>query len=193
VKRTKRIPILQALKEAGARVGLRLVRFGPAPMKECDMNHKKYMRAAIKSAYEGIAEKEGGPFGACIVRKGKVIAIAHNTVLRDNDPTCHAEINGIRAACQILKTPFLRGCTVYSTTEPCPMCFSAIHWAQCKNIVYGTAIEDVARLGFNELSIHNDTLIAMGRSPILIAAKNVLMPECQNLLLAWRKSNLKTY
>ena len=87
---------------------------------------KKWMKKAIRSAYLGMKKSAGGPFGACIVHKGKAIAAAYNTVLRSQDATCHAEINAIRTASRELKTFDLSGCAIYSTTEPCPMCFAAL-------------------------------------------------------------------
>ena len=95
----------------------------------------------------------GGPFGACLVRGDEVLAVAHNTVLKDQDPTSHGETNAIRLAARKLQSFDLSGCEIYSTTEPCPMCFAAIHWARIGRLIYGTAIIEVARLGFNELTL----------------------------------------
>ena len=124
---------------------------------------KKGMKLAIRSVRQGIGRSEGGPFGAVIVRGGQAIAVAHNTVLKDRDATCHAEVNAIRIASRKLKRFDLSDCIIYSTTEPCPMCFSAIHWARIKKIVYGTTTADAARIGFNELRIADALL--KGRSP----------------------------
>ena len=95
------------------------------------------MKLALCSAQWGIKRSAGGPFGAVIVYKGRALSVAHNTVLKKNDPTCHAEINAIREASRKLKTFDLRHCVIYSTTEPCPMCFAAIHWARIPLVVYG--------------------------------------------------------
>src|SRR5690349_199264 len=116
------------------------------------------MRKAIQEAFKNVRQPSGGPFGACLVRGSRVLAVARNTVLRDQDPTCHAEINAIRLGARRLKTFDLSGCVIYSTTEPCPMCFSALHWARIDAVIYGTGIPDVHRLGFNELTIPNPTL-----------------------------------
>ncbi len=142
------------------------------------------MRRAIQEAAGHLQEVEGGPFGACLVRQGAVLAVAHNTVLRDNDPTCHAEINAIRLAARQLNTYDLSGCDLYSTTEPCPMCFAAIHWARLDNLVYGTAIREVAALGFNELLIGNRQLKDLGGSPVAIYP-GFLLEECRELLQQW--------
>jgi tRNA(Arg) A34 adenosine deaminase TadA len=130
-----------------------------------------FMELAIRAARAGMKRHDGGPFGACLVRNGRPLATSHNRVLRACDATCHAEINAIRAASRKLKTPFLRNTVLYSTTEPCPMCFAAIHWAQIPLVVYGTSITDVARRGFNELSIENSELKKLGKSPVKLVRK----------------------
>ena len=142
------------------------------------------MRMAIRSAVSGIQKSEGGPFGACLVKNGKVIATAHNRVLKNKDATCHAEINAIRLASKKLRTYDLSGCVIYSTTEPCPMCFSAIHWACLDRVIYGTSIKDVQRRGFNELSIPSRTMKKLGKSKVKITAR-FRRKECLNLLKAW--------
>lgn len=142
------------------------------------------MRRALKETLEHLAAIDGGPFGACLVKGAEVLAVAHNTVLRDNDPTCHAEINAIRLAAHRLRSYDLSGCALYSTTEPCPMCFAAIHWAKIDYLVYGTAIADVAALGFNELTIGNAEMKAAGNSPVVIYP-HFLEEECRELLQRW--------
>lgn len=151
---------------------------------------KKWMRYAIRSAYEGIRKSEGGPFGAVIVCQNNVIAVAHNRVLRDKDATCHAEINAIRTASKKLKRFDFSGCVIYSTTEPCPMCFSAIHWARISKIIYGTAIADVQRRGFNELSISCHQMKRAGHSRVRIRA-GFLRKECLELLKVWDEKESK--
>jgi len=110
---------------------------------------KKWMKLAIDSATAGMTRQAGGPFGACIVRKGKAVAVSHSTVLKSCDATCHAEINAIREASKKLKRYDLSDCTVYSTTEPCPMCFSAIHWARIPAVYFGTGIPFSCHRPFN--------------------------------------------
>ena len=150
------------------------------------------MVLAIKSALEGIKRGEGGPFGAAIVRNGVVLAVAHNTVLRDKDPTAHAEINAIRLAAKKLGTYDLSGAEIYSTTEPCPMCFGAIHWARISRLYYGTSIEDVAALGFNELRLPVLKIKELTGVPVEIIP-NYKRDKCLELLEAWKKLNLPTY
>jgi len=147
--------------------------------------HEHYMRLALGEAYRGIHKGEGGPFGACVVRKGSVVAVAHNRVLKSRNPTLHAEVVAIGRASRRLGTHLLEGCAIYSTTEPCPMCFSAIHWARIGSVYFGTTVPDVKRLGFNELTISNVTLKRLGRSPMRLHA-GLLRAECRRLLSDWK-------
>ncbi len=110
----------------------------------------KYMRMAIKEAYKGIESGHGGPFGAVIVKDSKVIAKGHNSVLKNNDPTCHGEIEAIRKASKKLNTYDLSGCTLYTTAEPCPMCLGAILWANIDKVYYGCNIFDTEDIGFRD-------------------------------------------
>jgi len=146
------------------------------------------MHLALREASRGMKGGQGGPFGACIVRDGLIVAIAHNRVLVSGNPTQHAEVVAIGRAAKHLGIHVLEGCTIYSTTEPCPMCFSAIHWAQIDRIVFGTGIADVKRLGFNELSISNTTLKRLGRSRVVL--DQCSKRECTDLLKSW--ANLET-
>lgn len=141
------------------------------------------MRLAVREARKNLKTLDGGPFGACIVRDGRVLAAARNTVLR-HDATCHAEVNAIRKASNILKTFDLSECLIYSTTEPCPMCFSAIHWARIPGIVFGTGIADARKAGFRELEISNAALKALGKSRIRLHG-GFLRDECIKLFEDW--------
>jgi len=152
---------------------------------------KRFMGKAIMKALEGMT-KGNSPFGSCIVKGGTVVAVAHNTVLTKKDATNHAEINAIREACRKLKTYDLRGCVIYSTTEPCPMCFSAIHWARIDGIVYGTCTNDVDKLGFGELTICDVELKREGRSGVRIKG-GFMKKECMELLNTWKRKGGKTY
>jgi len=142
------------------------------------------MSRALAEARRNLRRPAGGPFGACIVRGGEVIAVARNTVLSHHDPTRHAEVSAIRLAARRLGRHELSGCTIYSTTEPCPMCFAAIHWAGIDAVVYGTRIADVARLGFRELTISNRTMRRLGGGTVRIVG-GVLRAECLALLREW--------
>ncbi len=147
---------------------------------------------AALEGLRGIKRGHGGPFGAVIVKSGKIIASAHNTVLGTNDPTRHAEVNAISAAAKKLSSYDLKGCAIYSSTEPCPMCFSAIHWARIPRIVYSTTIGDVKKLGFNELTISNQTLKKLGKAKLRL--KRVKNKACADLLAIFASlKNRRTY
>jgi guanine deaminase len=114
----------------------------------------KWMQIAFNEATEGILKNDGGPFRSVIMKDDIVIAQAHNTVLRTNDPTAHTEVNAIRLASSKLKTFDLSECTLYTTCMPCPMCLGAIMWARIKNVYYGAKEEDAAKIGFDDLEFY---------------------------------------
>lgn len=150
------------------------------------MNEQEFMHTAIQKAREGIAAGQS-PFGSAIVKDGQLVAATHNTVWRDGDPTAHAEVNCIRAAAKSLGTIFLHGCTLYSTTEPCPMCLSAIHWAKIERVVYGATIADAVAAGFCELCVDAKVLAEMGKSPLKVES-GLLQAECADLFREWLAS-----
>ncbi len=123
-------------------------------MKDIDYN-PEYMDLAARLSAENV-DRGGGPFGAVIVREGEIIATGVNSVTLDNDPTAHAEVSAIRAACRKLDTFQLKGCIVYSSCEPCPMCLSALYWAGIKKIFYGNTKEDAATIGFSDKFIYEE-------------------------------------
>ena len=133
------------------------------------MSEEKFMRLAIEKAREGM-EKGQSPFGACVVKNGEVISCVHNVVWQTTDITAHAEVHAIREACKKLGVVDLEGCVIYSTCEPCPMCFSAIHWANISKIVFGGRIADAQDGGFSELTISNEEMKKLGGSPVEIVA-----------------------
>ena len=110
----------------------------------------KFMKIALNEAKKGIAAGHGGPFGAVIVKDGKVVGKGHNHVVANNDPTCHGEIDAIRKACKKLKTFDLTGCEIYTTGYPCPMCFCAILWANIEKVYYGCNTTDTEIIGFRD-------------------------------------------
>lgn len=152
---------------------------------------EKFMRMAIEAAREGIKGGEGGPFGATIVCGDEVVAVAHNTVLKDGDPTAHAEINAIRAASK-KKGISLEGCEIFSTVEPCPMCFAAIHWARIPVVVFGAGIEDAAGHGFNEIPLTNEEIVEVANLRTKIVS-GLLKKECVQLLRDYDKLEGKKY
>lgn len=125
------------------------------------------MRLAIETTRAAVANGQS-PFGAVITRGNEIVVATHNVVFATTDITAHAEVNAIRQACAKLKTIDLAGCTIYSTTEPCPMCFSAIHWANIDRIVYGTNIADALAAGFKELTISNFDMKRLGGAKVRI-------------------------
>jgi len=135
--------------------------------KHARKTDRYFMGLAIRKAAQGIGRRQT-PFGACIVLNGKNISCEHNVVWKTTDITMHAEIHALRTACRRLGTVDLAGATIYSTCEPCPMCFSACHWAGISRIVYGTSIRDAARIGFRELAVSNRALKRMAKSPVRI-------------------------
>lgn len=157
-----------------------------------DVKHEAYMRIAIEAAEEGIMHGQT-PFGACIVKNGEVISSGHNQVWGATDITAHAEIRVIREACRKLGTVDLSGCVIYSTCEPCPMCFSACHWANISKIYYGAVIEDAKRAGFRELTISNEEMKELGNSPIDLEG-GILQEDCTALFDKWLASGeARTY
>ncbi len=156
------------------------------------MNNEKFMRLAINKAMQGI-KKGQTPFGACIVKDGEIISCSHNVVWKNTDITAHAEINAIRTACRKLKGIDLSGCTIYSTCEPCPMCFTACHWAKIDKIIFGARIKDAQKFGFNECAISNKKMKQSGKSPIEIRG-DFLRKENIDLFKLWfNQKNKKAY
>jgi guanine deaminase len=109
-----------------------------------------FMKIAIMEAEKGIRKRDGGPFGAVIVKDGVVIARGHNRVISTHDPTAHAEMVVIREASSFLKRFDLSDCELYTTCEPCPMCYAAAHWAKIKKLYYGATRQDAADIGFDD-------------------------------------------
>src|SRR5215475_14133747 len=124
-----------------------------ASATEKDREHMRHAIELMRKA--GVLEKTGGPFGCVIVRDGEVLAATGNSVLRDNDPSAHAEVNAIRAACKKVNAPNLKGAVMYTSCEPCPMCYSTAYWARISKIYYAAAWTDYADL-FDDSNISMD-------------------------------------
>jgi tRNA(Arg) A34 adenosine deaminase TadA len=144
---------------------------------------EEFMKLAIDKARQGIKERQT-PFGACIAKDDKVIVCVHNIVWESMEITNHAEIHALRETCKKLNTVDLSGCVIYSTCEPCPMCFSACHWAKISKIVFGARIEDARKLGFSELTISLEEMKRLGNSPIEIVG-DILREENLELFKLW--------
>lgn len=115
----------------------------------------RFMEMAARIAEENV-DRGGGPFGAVIVKDGEVVATGANSVTLTNDPTAHAEVNAIRRACHDLQTFSLKGCVIYSSCEPCPMCLSALYWAGVSRIFFGNTKEDADRINFSDGFIYRE-------------------------------------
>jgi tRNA(Arg) A34 adenosine deaminase TadA len=115
----------------------------------------EYMKVAKDLADNNLITNDGGPFGACIVKDGKIIGRGSNHVLANNDPTAHAEVMAIRDACKNINSYDLSGCEIYTSCYPCPMCLSAIIWANIKKVYYGNTKEDAANIGFRDDFIYD--------------------------------------
>ncbi|RCJ14709.1 tRNA-specific adenosine deaminase [Nostoc sp. ATCC 43529] len=139
------------------------------------MNSEYFMRLALAEAKKGDA-----PYGAVIVKDNEVIAVSHNTVKRDNDPSAHAEINAIRSLTAKLKNPSLEGYSIYTTGEPCPMCAAACVWSGLSEIVYGASIQDLILANQSQINISCEEVIAQSFRSIKVT-KGVLKDECLQL------------
>lgn len=152
----------------------------------------KGMEKAIFEADTGVTNDHGGPFGACIVYKNEIIASAHNTVIVDNDPTKHAEINAISQASKKLKTHILKDCEMYTTAEPCPMCYSAAYWARIKKIYFGVDKIYAAEYGFDDSNIYKDLLLPESDRSIILQ-KGIFADKCKDIFEKWKALNRTLY
>ena len=143
---------------------------------------KLFLRKAITLAKESI-KAGGGPFGAVIVKDNVIVAEASNSVVTDSDPTAHAEINVIRIAAARLSSHELTGCTLYSSCEPCPMCFGAIYWAGIKRVVYGGSRVSAERAGFSDKFIYDE--IALFPDTSTVDFLKLLDAEAEEVFEVW--------
>lgn len=150
----------------------------------------KYMKLAIEDARKGITLHHGGPFGSVIVKNDEVIAVNHNRVLKDNDPSSHGEISTIREACEKLGTYDLTGCELYTTGEPCPMCLCACLWANISKIYYGCTIKDNEYIGFRDKKF--DTLLG-GRDSLKDYLEQIDRDECFKLFEEYKNMDKELY
>ncbi|MGN8644533.1 nucleoside deaminase [Gracilibacillus sp. HCP3S3_G5_1] len=122
---------------------------------------EEFMKYALQIAYENVENKNGGPFGAVIVKEGKVVGKGTNVVTTTNDPSAHAEISAIRDACKNLNDYQLTDCEIYTSCEPCPMCLGAIYWARPKAVYYFNSREEAAKIGFDDQYIYDQISLNM--------------------------------
>jgi tRNA(Arg) A34 adenosine deaminase TadA len=149
----------------------------------------KFMRAAIRLSIDTMRCGKGGPFGAVIVKRGKIIGRGWNEVTSMNDPTAHAEIVAIRHACRRLKTFDLHGCELYTSCEPCPMCLSAIYWARIRKVSYGNTRKDAAKIAFDDDFIYREVALPMRKRKLVM--KQLLRNEALMAFHEWEKKTDK--
>jgi guanine deaminase len=150
---------------------------------------EKFMRMAIALSEQNVKQNLGGPFGAVIVKDGKVIAASANRVIPENDPTAHAEVSAIRLACKELNTYNLSGCEIYTSCEPCPMCLGAIYWARIDKIYYANTKTDAAGIGFDDHLIYRE--LECGMADRKLPFEQVLHEEAFAIFKLWETSDLK--
>ena len=146
------------------------------------------MRKAIDLAIENV-KNGGGPFGAVIVKNGEIVSTGVNRVTANNDPTAHAEVSAIRAACEKLGTFMLDGCEIYSSCEPCPMCLGAIYWAHIDRLYYGCNKSDAADAGFDDSFIYKE--LELDSSERRLKTEELLPDEAKAAFEAWRNNESK--
>jgi tRNA(Arg) A34 adenosine deaminase TadA len=149
-----------------------------------------YMSEAIAEAMEGITHGHGGPFGSVIVKDGEIVGRGHNRVLEDHDPTAHGEITAIRDAGKRLGTHDLSGCVLYTTGEPCPMCFFACLWANIEKVYYGCTIDDNSRIGFRDEAMNR---MVCGKEDLGDFLECIDREACLALFDAYREMEHRTY
>lgn len=142
------------------------------------------MRQAIRISRAGMKANHGGPFGAVIVRRGRVVGRGWNRVTSTNDPTAHAEICAIRDACRRLKSFHLEGCELYASCEPCPMCLAAIYWARLDTVYYANTRRDAARIQFDDDMIYRELSLPIRRRKMPM--KQLLRNEAIEVFREWR-------
>jgi len=150
-----------------------------------NLDHLSFLKLAVKEAFNGMRAEEGGPFGAIIVKDGKIIGKGHNTVLHSNNPTAHAEVNAIRDACKQVNKPHLSGAVIYSNFEPCPMCLAAIYWADIRALYYSSGRSDAQKIGFKDKHLYHE--LALNEDQREILTSQLILPEMDRLMEEWMK------
>ena len=144
-----------------------------------------FLRHAVRLAAERMREGAGGPFGAAIVKDGRIVAEGWNCVTSANDPTAHAEVTAIRRACETLGTFSLDGCEMFASCEPCAMCLAAIYWARLDRITFASSREDAAAIGFDDDVIYRELAKPVERR--LIPTDRMPLPEADAVFAEWRE------
>lgn len=144
----------------------------------------RFMREAIRLSIRMMRRGRGGPFGAVVVKGGRIVGRGCNQVTSGNDPTAHAEVVAIREACQRLKTFKLEGCDLYTSCEPCPMCLAAIYWARIDRLYYGNTRKDAARIAFDDDFIYRQVALPIRRRTLMM--KQLLHREALAAFVEWQ-------
>jgi guanine deaminase len=144
---------------------------------------EQFLVMAFEVARQGVESGAGGPFGAVVVRGDDVLARAHNQVVSTNDPTAHAEIGAIRAACALVNSFQLDDCELYASCEPCPMCLGAIYWARPRAVFFSATREDAARAGFDDAFIYDE--LALPPADRTLPMRRVEHPDAGAPFAAW--------
>jgi len=156
------------------------------------MTHEEYMKVAFEEAFQGMRNNDGGPFGAVVVINGEIVGRGHNRVTSTNDPTAHAEVVAIRNACQELGVFHLPEAIIYATSEPCPMCLSAIYWANIKSIYFCTDKYQVEQIGFSDKFIYDE--FALPKEQRTLNIDKINLKEGVDLFHEWMtKSDKRSY
>ncbi len=162
-------------------------------MADNEKNLPADLRAALTEARRGAVQGHGGPFGAVVsLPSGRIIARAHNTVLRDGDPTAHAEVHAIRRAARKLGRPNLAGCVLTATSEPCPLCLAAAYWAGIAEVRYAAPRTTAARFGFRDSSIYRELAKRPDRRRIR-AVRLGAAPAVEDVFREWKRRGGKLY
>ncbi len=148
------------------------------------------MQEAIDLAKQNLKLKNGGPFGAVVVKDGKIIGRGVNSVTTQNDPTAHAEVNAIREACAVINSFQLDDCEIYSSCEPCPMCLGAIYWARPKKFYYAATREDAANAGFDDSEIYKEIQLPIQKRKI--PSEQMMKQEASQVFKTWIDLEHKT-
>ena len=143
----------------------------------------EFLRRAIALATRNVLTATGGPFAAAVVREGRIVGEGANTVTSTNDPTAHAEVNAIRAACQALGAFTLAGCELYASCQPCPMCLAAAYWARLDAVYYGASAADAARAGFDDAFLYAELRKDAGERKL--SSTQLLADEAWASFAAW--------
>jgi guanine deaminase len=146
---------------------------------------KVFMREAIRLSLRMMRRGQGGPFGAVVVKKNRIVGRGCNQVTSGNDPTAHAEIVAIRDACQRLKTFHLEDCELYTSCEPCPMCLSAIYWSRLESVYYGNTRKDAAKINFADDDIYHEVGLPIRKRKVPM--KQLLRSEALKAFLEWKE------